>query len=159
MTLNYFRVGEVIHSMGSMNTSRLIQIENLTFCIVCTIILKTQCSVIAPILILYHVSSSSATCCVSRWPPINWAHPPLVRMYTLLLTVDTLCRFPQAQTQNKHRCLTLLGVSGIVGGLGLVGPWLGLVEVTFPGPGLVGLGTEIKERVCLEGNSENCGPF
>lgn len=33
--------------------------------------------------------------------------------------------------------MALLGVSGLVAGLGLDGP--GLVEVTFPGPGLVGL--------------------
>lgn len=39
---------------------------------------------------------------------------------------------------NQKSCLTLLGVSGFVAGLGLVGIWLELVEVTFTGPGLVG---------------------
>lgn len=50
----------------------------------------------------------------------------------------------------------MLGVSGFVAGLGLAGPWLGLVEVTLTSPGLVGLGTEMKERDCLEVNSESC---
>lgn len=56
-----------------------------------------------------------------------------------------------ALTVKTHRCLTLLGVSGLVAGLGLDGP--GLVGVIFPDPGLVGLGINIKKSVRLEVNS------
>lgn len=56
-------------------------------------------------------------------------------------------RLPQALLQNNQSCLTLLGVSGFVADLGLAGTQLGLVEVTFTGPRLVG--TEIKKREFL----------
>lgn len=48
--------------------------------------------------------------------------------------------------QNIKRCLTLLRVTGLVGGLERAGPWVGLVEGPFPGPGLVGLVGEKRSR-------------
>lgn len=44
------------------------------------------------------------------------------------------------------RCLTLLWVTGLVGGLERAGPWVGLVEGPCPGPGLVGLVGEKRSR-------------
>lgn len=48
--------------------------------------------------------------------------------------------------QNIKRCLTLLWVTGLVGGPERAGPWVGLVEVPCPGPGLVGLVGEKRSR-------------
>lgn len=52
------------------------------------------------------------------------------------------CRFPSAATQNNHSCLTLLGSTGIAVDPVLVGTEMGLEEMTFILPGLVGLTTQ-----------------
>lgn len=81
---------------------------------------------------------------------LKFATQKLRSLSSLILWAEMSCSFPKSLIQHKQRCLTLLGISGLVAGRGLAGPWLRLVEVTLTVSRLDGLETDSNERGCLE---------